>query len=228
MPLSGALFAVLTSLVAIDGPSADSVPIDLLQIDQSPEEHFRALAHQRTVQHSTPDDQWRIADWYSLNLDDDKDLERVAVLCSPHKGAFLIEKGQRFWEIAFSVDKQTAPCDDVPERVPPWKAESERSIKHLQGPRGHAFETWFALRRGVPVVIRTRSAGSGGGKHAAHRGSHDYDAQAHGRRHAKWPPVECRSPIAHRGRKPKLPACPYGPFTLTEIIDASIESIVTE
>ena len=228
MPLSGVLIAALQFTVGLDAPPTNPVPIDWTQVDQAPEEHFRAFAHQRTVQHSTPDEPWRIADWYSVNLDDEADLERVAVLCGTHKGAFLVEKGTRAWEIAFAIDEQTAPCDSVPDRVPVWMMRQEQSIKHQHGPTGHAFETWFALRRGVPAVIRTRVHGSGGGKRASHRASHDYDAQAHRRKNAKWPPVECRRPVAAHGRKAKAPACPYGPFTLTEIIDGSAEPPVTE
>ena len=52
----------------------------------------------------------RIEGHWQVDLDGDGKLESVAVLCEKNWGDFIIEAGNRRWDIGFPVDANTKPC----------------------------------------------------------------------------------------------------------------------
>lgn len=102
-----------------------------------------------------------IDDWYSARLARDDSPAYVAVLCARSSGdneaAFLIEKDGRRWAIPFEEQGGQNVCGkaSTTTSLPPFRDSAERSIL-LSTSHHHGDEQmWFAIRNGVPVIVRT-------------------------------------------------------------------------
>ena len=97
--------------------------------------------------------------WWEANLDTDAALERVAVLCDAtgddRKGYFIVEKDESHrWEISFDVDSRTKLCQAKPAAPPTWEHRSTGTIELRQGFRD-GYQVWnYAIRVGLPVIVR--------------------------------------------------------------------------
>jgi hypothetical protein len=111
-----------------------------------------------------------VEQWWSANLDADKALERVAVVCpsdanATKKGAFIIEKDATHrWEIAFDFDSKTKACSGKPAAPPTFEQRKSNVIELYQGHlQGHEI-TSYAIRVGQPVIVREVTVEKTGGK----------------------------------------------------------------
>lgn len=102
-----------------------------------------------------------IDDWYSARLAPDGSVAYVAVLCAGSSGGneavFLIEKDGRRWAIPFEMQGGQNVCGNASTTtsLPQFRSATERTIL-LRTPHHHGDEqTWFAIRNGVPVIVRT-------------------------------------------------------------------------
>lgn len=132
----------------VTGPSDARAPGD---------DGFRAAAEQAAARH-----QGTIAAWGTANLDEDPAPERFATLAPAdalhEDGAYLLEDGERRWLVRFHADGRTQAFGVEPEQVvgadAPWASRAEAAIEHTQGERGGYESVTFALRGGIPVVLR--------------------------------------------------------------------------
>jgi hypothetical protein len=97
--------------------------------------------------------------WWEANLDADPGLEHVALLCDvggdDRKGYFIIEKDEAHrWEITFDVDSRTKACQTKPAAVPAFEHRTAGSVELRQGFRD-GYQVWnYAIRVGLPVIVR--------------------------------------------------------------------------
>lgn len=120
-----------------------------------------------------------IAAWWSCNLDESPDLERVAMVVpttaakeeffdGEDRALLIVEKGTRNWGLSFQYDGRTAIngmmltalFQENPNTVPKWDHQKNPFLVHRNGYHDGYEDTLIAIRNNDLVIVRKVEGGT--------------------------------------------------------------------